>query len=64
MRGDAHYRQQHTAHALRGCACDNCQSMCVMHHGRKIRVEEYWCDTKHRTITELPKQCEKRRQAS
>ena len=63
MRLEAHHKQQHTAHALRGKACDNCLNMCVVHHGRKIPIEEYWCDRYHRTI-EPPKHCDKRRDAT
>lgn len=59
----AHHQQQHTAHALRGKACNNCLNMCVIHRGRKIPKEEYWCDRYHQTIEPLTT-CEKRRDAS
>ena len=59
----AHHQQQHTAYALRGKACNNCLNMCVVHRGRKIPKEEYWCDRYH-SVIEPPKTCEKRREAS
>ena len=61
---ELHYKIQHTAEALRGAACYNCRSMEVIHHGRRIRVEEYWCDRQHRVLEEPPKHCEKRRDAT
>lgn len=64
MRLEAHHQQQHTAYALRGKACNNCLNMCVVHHGRRIITEEYWCDRQHRVLEEPPKHCEKRREAS
>ena len=54
------HRQRHTAHALLGKACDGCRSMCVIERGRKIRIEEYWCDGLHRVV-EPPKECPHRR---
>ena len=64
MSEEIHYKIQHTAEALRGAACYNCRSMEVIHHGRRIRVEEYWCDRQHSVLHEPPKHCEKRRDAS
>ena len=61
---ELHYKIQHTAEALRGKACYNCRSMEVIHHGRRIRIEEYWCDRQHRVLEEPPTVCEKRRDAS
>ena len=63
MSEEIHYQIQHKAEALRGKACYNCRSMEVIHHGRRIITEEYWCDRQHRVI-EPPKHCEKRREAS
>ena len=60
----AHHQQQHTAHALRGKACNNCLNMCVVHHGRKIPIEEYWCDRQHQVLEEPPTTCDKRRDAT
>lgn len=61
---ELHYKIQHSCEALRGAACYNCRSMEVIHHGRRIITEEYWCDRQHRVLHELPTHCEKRRDAS
>ena len=61
---ELHYKIQHKCEALRGKACYNCRSMEVIHHGRRIHIEEYWCDIQHRVLEEPPKHCEKRRDAS
>ena len=63
MSEEIHYKIQHTAEALRGAACYNCRSMEVIHHGRRIRVEEYWCDKYHQTIEPM-KHCDMRRDAT
>ena len=64
MRQEAHYKIQHKAHGLRGSACYNCLNMCVSHHGRKIPIDEYWCERQHGFVKQPPKTCEKRREAS
>ena len=60
MKQYATHKQRHTAHALFGKACDGCASMCVIERGRKIRIEEYWCDRLH-GVVEPPKECPHRR---
>ena len=64
MRQEAHYKIQHKAHGLRGSACYNCLNMCVTHHGRKIPIDEFWCERQHGFITEPPTTCDKRRDAT
>lgn len=64
MSEEMHYKVQHKADGLRGKACYNCRSMEVIHHGRRIQIEEYWCDRQHRVLHEQPKTCEKRKEAS
>lgn len=63
MKQHATHKQRHTANALKKKACNGCSSMCVIERGRKIRIEEYWCDRYH-SVIEPPKTCEKRREAS
>ena len=50
MKQHATHKQRHTANALFGKACYGCSSMCVIERGRKIRIEEYWCDQKHMVV--------------
>lgn len=64
MSEEIHYQIQHSCEALRGKACYNCRSMEVIHHGRRIVKEEYWCDRQHRVLEEPPTTYEKRREAS
>lgn len=64
MRGDAHYKIQHKAHGLLGTACYNCLNMCVSHHGRRIPIDEFYCERKHAFVTEPPEHCDMRRDAT
>ena len=64
MRQEAHYKIQHKAEGLRKTACYNCLNMCVTHHGRKIPIDEFWCERQHGFITEPPTTCDKRRDAT
>lgn len=60
MKQHATHRPRHTAKALMGTACDGCLSMCVIERGRKILIEEYWCDRLH-GVVEPPEECKYRR---
>ena len=60
MKQHATHNQRHTANALKKKACYGCSSMCVIERGRKIRIEEYWCDRLH-GVVEPPEECPHRR---
>ena len=60
MKQHATHRQRHTAKALKNTACNGCPSMCVIERGRKIKIEEYWCDRLH-GVVEPPEKCPHRR---
>lgn len=60
MKQHATHAQRHTAHALMGSACYGCSSMCVIERGRRIPIEEYWCDRLH-GVVDPPEECPHRR---
>lgn len=61
MRIDAMHPQRHRSAAIKGTACYGCRSMCVIERGRKIKIEEHWCDRKH-MVVEPPVECPHRRE--
>ena len=43
----ASHGQRHSSRNIADTKCNGCQCMCVSVRGKRIIIEEYWCDHLH-----------------
>ena len=53
--------QRHTSPAIKGAPCDGCRCCCVIHRGKRIVVEEYYCEKRHAFVDPHAIECSARK---
>lgn len=56
---EAYHPNRHSSRSIKGTTCDGCRSMCVIIRGRRVQIEEYWCDWRHGFVDPHTVECKR-----